>query len=291
MLAKIDLTDAFATEVAVVDPSGDVGYANKKWNDTAKQGGLDLARRWNYFTECQAATARGCPEASDVALGLRQVLDGASDLFVTTYACPFGGRYHWYQVLISPIYRGDQRHAMTMHVDVSALQRDPLTKLPNRTLFDAQLDFAIASAKDGNGRVGLLLVDVNNLKLINDRYGHAAGDCAIRSVAKCLSEIFERHGVVARIGGDEFAVVLTEIADDVSARRLQNEFEGCLGKRRGSGEECLSQERTTDDKTPDISASLGFAVWPKDGASAKALLAAADQRMYANKHKRRRHIA
>ncbi len=62
---------------------------------------------------------------------------------------------------------------MTMHVDVSALQRDPLTKLPNRTLFDAQLDFAIASAKDGNGRVGLLLVDVNNLKLINDRYGHA----------------------------------------------------------------------------------------------------------------------
>jgi len=51
MLAKIDLTDAFATEVAVVGPSGEVEYANKKWNDTAKQGGLDLAKRWNYFTE------------------------------------------------------------------------------------------------------------------------------------------------------------------------------------------------------------------------------------------------
>jgi len=63
MLAKIDLTDAFATEVAVVGPSGEVEYANKKWNDTAKQGGLDLAKRWNYFTECQAAAARGCPEA------------------------------------------------------------------------------------------------------------------------------------------------------------------------------------------------------------------------------------
>ncbi len=291
MLAKIDLTDAFATEVAVVDPSGDVEYANKKWNDTAKRGGLDLAKRWNYFTECQAATARGCSEASDVADGLRQVLDGASDLFVTTYACPFAGRYHWYQVLISPIYRGDERHAMTMHVDVSALQRDPLTKLPNRTLFDAQLDFAIASAKDRDGRVGLLLVDMNNLKLINDRYGHLVGDCAIRSVAKCLATVFERHGMVARIGGDEFAVVVTEMADDVSARRLQNEFEGCLRKRRASGEECLSQERMMDDKTPDISASLGFAIWPKDGASAKALLAAADQRMYANKHKHRRQIA
>ena len=291
MLAKIDLTDAFATEVAVVDPAGDIEYANKKWNDTAKRGGLDMARRWNYFTECQAATARGRPEASDVAHGLRQVLDGASDLFVTTYACPFGGRYHWYQVLISPIYRGDLRHAMTMHVDVSALQRDPLTKLPNRTLFDAQLDFAIGSAKDQDGRVGLLLVDINNLKLINDRYGHLVGDCAIRSVAKCLATTFERHGMVARIGGDEFAVVLAEMADDVSTRRLQNEFEGCLRKRRASGEECLSHERMMDDKTPDISASLGFAIWPKDGASAGALLAAADQRMYANKHKRRRQIA
>jgi len=252
---------------------------------------MDLARRWNYFTECQAATARGCSEASDVADGLRQVLEGASDLFVTTYACPFAGRYHWYQVLISPIYRSDVRHAMTMHVDVSALQRDPLIKLPNRTLFDAQLDFAIASAKDRNGRVGLLLVDVNNLKVINDRYGPATGDCAIRAVANCLSEIFERHGMVARIGGDEFAVVVTEMADDVSARRLQNEFEGCLRKRRAAGEECLSQEPRMNEKTPDISASLGFAIWPKDGASAKALLAAADQRMYANKHKRRRQIA
>ncbi len=290
MLAKIDLTDAFATEVAVIDPSGDIEYANKKWNDTAKVGGLDLARRWNYFSECRAATDRGCSEASDVADGLREVLDGATELFVTTYACPFGGRYHWFQVLISPIYRGDERHAMTMHVDVSALQRDPLTKLPNRTLFDAQLDFAIASAKDRNGRVGLLLVDMNNLKLINDRYGHLAGDCAIRSVAKCLATVFERHGMVSRIGGDEFAVVM-DMADDVSARRLQNEFEGCLRKRRASGEDCLSQERTMDDKTPEISASFGFAIWPNDGESAGALLAAADQRMYANKHKHRRQIA
>lgn len=62
-------------------------------------------------------------------------------------------------------------------------------------------------------------------------------------------------------------------------------------KRRASGEEYLSQEWMTDDKTPDIGASLGFAVWLKDGAPAKALLAAADQRMYANKHKHRRQIA
>jgi hypothetical protein len=143
MLAKIDLTNAFATEVALVGPSGDIEYANKKWNDTARLGGLDPTRQWNYFEECRAAVARGCAEAGEVASGLREVLDGTDDLFVTTYACPFAGRFHWYQVLISPIYRGEVRHAMTMHIDVSALQRDPLTKLPNLALFDAQLDFAL----------------------------------------------------------------------------------------------------------------------------------------------------
>lgn len=88
MLAKIDLTDAFATEVAVIRPSGDIEYANKQWNETARQGGLDLTRQWNYFDECRAAARRGCEEASEVGAGLQQVLDGTSDLFVTTYACP-----------------------------------------------------------------------------------------------------------------------------------------------------------------------------------------------------------
>jgi diguanylate cyclase (GGDEF)-like protein len=227
--------------------------------------------------ECQAATKRGCAEASEVADGLRKVLDGTTDLFITTYACPYDGRYHWYQVLISPIYRGDARHAMTMHVDVSALQRDPLTKLPNRALFDAQLDFAVTSAGERHGWVGLLLIDMNNLKLINDQFGHAVGDCAIRSIAKCLTHVFDPHGMVARIGGDEFAVVLADQVDDVSTRRLQHEFEGCL----------VGQSCSENDRAPSISASFGCALWPEDGSSPGALYRMADQRMYANKHKRR----
>ncbi|MGZ5918068.1 MAG: GGDEF domain-containing protein [Methyloceanibacter sp.] len=177
--------------------------------------------------------------------------------------------------MISPIYRGDARVAMTMHVDVSAMQRDPLTKSPNRALFDGQLDFALASAEDRNGRVGLLLVDMNNLKVINDRYGHAVGDCAIRSTAKCLTQVYDQHGLVARIGGDEFGVVLTRAPDDVSARRLQNQFE-----------ECMNEQSCSDEPTPSMSASFGVALWPEDGDKAAALLRTADQRMYANKHRR-----
>lgn len=236
---------------------------------------MDPAKRWNYLEECQAAVARGCDEAKDVAAGLTEVLAGTSDLFVTTYACPFDGRYHWYQVLISPIYRGELRKAMTMHVDVSALQRDPLTKLPNRALLDAQLGFAINAAKNNNTRLGVLLVDMNNLKLINDQFGHAVGDCAMTSMARCLNKVFEPHGMVTRIGGDEFGIVLGDTADDVSVRRLQNEFAACLNKQ-----DCESA-------APRMSASFGFSVLPEDGVSREALLKAADERMYASKHQRR----
>ncbi len=70
MLANIDLTNAFATEVAVIASSGDIEYANKKWNDTAEEGGLDLTRPWNYLDECRAAADRGCREAERSGYGI-----------------------------------------------------------------------------------------------------------------------------------------------------------------------------------------------------------------------------
>ena len=80
--------------------------------------------------------------------------------------------------------------------------------------------------------------------------------------------------------GDEFAVALSDTPDEVTSRWLQHEFEGRLTKQSCS-----------DDETPDVSASFGFALWPEDGVSPAALLRTADQRMYANKHKHRRRIA
>ena len=78
--------------------------------------------------------------------------------------------------------------------------------MPNWALLDAQLGFAINAAKNNNTRLGVLLVDMNNLKLINDQFGHAVGDCAMTSMARCLNKVFEPHGMVARIGGDEFGI-------------------------------------------------------------------------------------
>lgn len=67
----------------------------------------------------------------------------ATHSFVATYACPFDGLFHWFQVLISAVEIKGERYAIFMHVDVSAMQRDALTGLPNRATFDAQLHLAL----------------------------------------------------------------------------------------------------------------------------------------------------
>ena len=78
---------------------------------------------------------------------------------------------------------------LVMHVDVSGLQVDPLTGLPNRGMFDAQLDLAVSLARDLGRRTGVMIVDMNKLKLINDVHGHRIGDEALRALAAELKQM------------------------------------------------------------------------------------------------------
>jgi len=134
---ELDLADYIVAEIAVVDGAGAVVHCNRKWEETAKTGGL-LPKQlgWNYIAECEAAIQRGC-DVAEILAGLRAVLQGELPSFVATYACPFNGLHHWFQVLISVAEIQGTRHAILMHVDVSAMQRDALTGLPNRAMFDA----------------------------------------------------------------------------------------------------------------------------------------------------------
>jgi diguanylate cyclase (GGDEF)-like protein len=108
-----------------------------------------------------------------------------------------------------------------MHVDVSALQRDPLTGLPNRAMFDAQLDLALSLARDIGRQTGVIIADLNKLKLINDMYGHRIGDEALKALAAELKKMAGPDCMAARIGGDEFGVVLPAYYDILSARRMR----------------------------------------------------------------------
>jgi diguanylate cyclase (GGDEF)-like protein len=165
-----------------------------------------------------------------------------------------------------------KRHAVVMHVDVSGLQVDPLTGLPNRAMFDAQLDLAISVAHDLGRRTGVMIVDMNKLKLINDVHGHRIGDEALRALAVELTNMAGPDFMTARIGGDEFGVVLPSNYDALSARRIDARFASGIACSVGSGRNPIS-----------VSASVGTAFYPEDGVTASELLTSADKSMYARK--------
>ena len=270
---KLDLSDFLLAEIAVVDPDGMIAHCNRKWEETARIGALSPKQTgWNYIAECEAAIQRSCSEAAAIRAGLLAVLKSDLPSFVATYACPFNGLHHWFQVLISAFEFDGKRQAILMHVDVSALQRDPLTGLPNRAMFDAQLDLALSLARDIGRQTGVIMADMNKLKSINDMYGHRIGDEALKALAAELKKMAGPDCMAARIGGDEFGVVLPAYYDILSARRTR--------ARCGSGITCSIGAA---GNRISISASVGIALYPDDGTTVTELLASADKSMYAQK--------
>ena len=253
--------------------TGAIVRTNRKWEQTAKIGKLARKQQgWNYITECETAIQRECSDAGIVLRGLREVLDGHCPSFIANYACPFDGLYHTYQVLISAFVFDGKRHAVVMHVDVSGLQIDSLTGLPNRAMSDAQLELAVSSARDLGRHTGVMIVDMNNLKLINDLHGHLMGDEALRTLAAELKRMVGPDCVVARIGGDEFGVILPSDCDATFAQRHRRRFESDIICLIGAGHNSIS-----------VSASVGSALYPDDGTSSSELLAFADKSTYGRK--------
>ena len=143
---------------------------------------------------------------------------------------------------------------------------DELTGLPNRREWHRQLELAIARASRSKRPLGVLLLDVDRLKQVNDELGHSAGDRLLKSVASHWSATVRRSDLLGRLGGDEFAVLL-EDTDEPAARLLIGRLEAAIGA--------------------DQSASMGLAIWDgvEDGA---ALVGRADASMYAIKRAHRR---
>ncbi len=154
---------------------------------------------------------------------------------------------------------------------------DGLTGLLNRVGFRHCIDQALGSV-DGEARVGLLFVDLNEFKQVNDVHGHEAGDELIRQAAERLSETCRGEDEVARLGGDEFAIVLADVHHDAQVRaaeaRVRDAFAEPFAIATGL--------------TISVGASVGGGVWPDDGHTATELVRHADAAMYQDKARSRR---
>ncbi|MDZ7801947.1 MAG: diguanylate cyclase [Trueperaceae bacterium] len=156
---------------------------------------------------------------------------------------------------------------------------DPLTGLPNRRLFQDRLDQATLRAQRRSLRVGLVYVDLNAFKSVNDSYGHGVGDDLLVEVARRLQTQVRAEDTVARLGGDEFAVVLSDLPSPDDAQRIIDAFA-----------HELRVPYVLDGRGLRVDASLGVAFYPDDGTDREALMRAADDAMYAAKPNRTRDL-
>jgi diguanylate cyclase (GGDEF)-like protein/PAS domain S-box-containing protein len=153
-------------------------------------------------------------------------------------------------------------------------QHDPLTNLPNRFLFSDRLDAAISRASRHKDRLAVVFIDLNEFKPINDEFGHAVGDKALVALSERLKRGVRKTDTVARIGGDEFVVILEEISGEEHVRGLVNKVMAAV-----------TESFEVDGHQLQIFASLGIALFPDDTTDADQLVEFADRAMYvAKKH-------
>ena len=146
---------------------------------------------------------------------------------------------------------------------------DPLTQLPNRTLFLDRLTNAINQTKRKNGKLALMLLDLNKFKWINDNLGHHAGDILLQETAKVLQAAVRSSDTVARLGGDEFSIIVPELEKPIDAelivRKIFNAFK---------------QAVMIDQQEIFISGSIGITIFPDDSNEIDTLQKNADSAMY-----------
>jgi diguanylate cyclase (GGDEF)-like protein/putative nucleotidyltransferase with HDIG domain len=189
---------------------------------------------------------------------------------------PAGGVPAWWLVGIGTLLVGAMViMAMRARVELliarlyDAARTDPLTKLSNRRGFRELLDLELERARRGGTTMGVLVGDLDNFKDVNDHSGHQVGDVALQRVARLLCEGKRQIDSAARVGGEEFALILPDTERDGAvalAERLR----------------CALREEFANDPTP-LTISFGLSVHPEHGETAASLLRAADEALYAAK--------
>ncbi|HXH01702.1 MAG TPA: sensor domain-containing diguanylate cyclase [Candidatus Competibacteraceae bacterium] len=176
-----------------------------------------------------------------------------------------------HRVLFAIIHDVTDRVEAEMQL-VQQASQDPLTELPNRRLLMDRLKVALSRLGREGGAVGLLFMDLDGFKAVNDRLGHDAGDALLKQVATRLRAALRESDTVARLGGDEFAML-------VAGRTTEAALIGLAGKLIG----VVTEPYRIDDESVSVTASIGIAMAPDDERDAEALLTLADQAMYAAK--------
>lgn len=272
--------------VVVFDEHGQVAYSN---NAAGRILGLSfdqLAARhsrdprwglvhpdgapWPVDTHPAAVTRETGRTSRDVIMGVPRADGSLTWIMVTSRVLPAElGQPSGVVMTFSDV----TEHRITRGKLEHEAHHDQLTGLPNRRLFDLELDSAIARAQRHGQAVALVYVDLNRFKQINDTMGHRAGDIVLRTIAERFGATVRDGELMTRYGGDEFVALLTGITQPA---RVLEAFTQRL-------QAALADPIPVEEGTIRVGASFGSSVYPHDGRTVEELLAHADAAMLSMK--------
>ena len=212
---------------------------------------------------------------------IRRAIAGEAVIFESPYISSTGNRNSIYQFHFQPVTLDDEfAFVLAFAEDISARKvaeayvehmahHDALTGLANRSLLNDRLKQAIANAQRSHHIQAVLFIDLDHFKEVNDTVGHTAGDALLIEVAHRLRECVRESDTLARIGGDEFVILLTNITGINDCSRVAEKMIATV-----------ALPISVENHVFNITTSVGIAVWPNDGGDAEALMRNADVAMY-----------
>lgn len=287
-MTEAGVLDALPAGIALLDPDGTIGYVNRAWVEFAlESGGMsrDEVIGQNYR---DAGFWYGNPEhPSDDTVraraGIRAVLNGDIGQFSLDYPCHTPIREYWLELRVTPLPQKAGMGALVMQADVTERKKtadrawrranyDSLTDLPNRSLLLDRMTQAMSLARRQSVEGGLLLFDIEQLREINRLFGHESGDDLLRQCAERLRASVRKSDSVARVGDDEFAVLLPRLSDADALEALHAK----ISERLTESFEILGNKIT-------IAVTSGRVSLPGTAESADELLTMLEVETYAGK--------
>lgn len=262
----------------IIEPDGKILYSNKAFNQFFRKTSGELARA-NFLSLCATFD-------SDIGTRIDQVIARRKTYRAEMCAVHGEGDGRSFEFLLVPVLdqtgrceaiAGSARDITERKASEERILRsanhDSLTDLPNRNLFRERLQHEIKRYSRTRLPLGILFIDLDGFKDVNDLFGHSAGDQLLQQVAMRMNARVRDTDTVARLGGDEFGVILTDVTDpiqiDTIATQIIRELHRTFTLAAGEA---------------TISASMGVAIYPGDGETPDELISKADIAMYESKN-------
>lgn len=291
------ILNAMPDIMALSDADGRIVSVNAAWGrfarDNRSREEFQHGKDTDYFEALVEIGLGNEKLIQELRPAFKAIIDGARDSFEMEYPCHTPGDQRWYQVRVSVVPGESSRFALATHVDITRRKlaemdlaretrklreeslTDPLTQLRNRRALEIIGEQYWRQAQRTGGALGVLYLDLDDFKPINDNFGHKEGDRVLCTIADYLRGTFRDSDVIARVGGDEFVVLAwmrnREDLDKVAAR-LKTE----LKMTTEEGDEYI------------VSMSIGVAVHdPTEEGDLLSLMERADTAMYRHKKSRK----